>query len=106
MDDARYEGPDEWMAAVHRALARADAHPILAAKGIDRETVLAVARREVSEASDRGISILTHARLARLTGMPRSTVLRARLALTELGLEGLASAPAAHGQVHRVLLHR
>lgn len=106
MVGARFEGRDAWLAAVHRALAQPDAPPILAATGIDRGSVLTVARCEASEASDRGISILSHARVAQLTGLPRSAVLRARLALMELGLEDLASAPAAHGQIQRVLLHR
>jgi hypothetical protein len=106
MQDTRFDGPDEWIAAVDRALSRADAADLLADKAIERGTVLAVARVEASEASEDGISLLSHARLAQLTGLPRSAVLRVRLALIELGLEDLASTPGAGWSLRRELRHR
>lgn len=105
MDAARFEGRDEWMSAVQRALSCSDTDPILATAPIDRESVLTVARYEASAASEGGISTVSHARLAQLTGLPRSTVLKARLALIELGLMNLTAARAVNGQVHRVLHH-
>jgi len=102
----RFEGRDEWIAAVDRALRHPDAFPLLAAKALDRGTVLTVAHVEASQASDTGVSTLSHARLARLTGLPRWVVLRARLALIELGLEDLACAPGAYLQLRRELRHR
>lgn len=106
MRDARFEGREAWIAAVHGALARSDAHPILAAMAIDRDCVLTVARCEASGASDSGISTLSHSSLAESTGLPRSAVLRARLALVELGLEVLACAPSSRGDIDRMLHHR
>jgi DNA-binding transcriptional ArsR family regulator len=106
MEDFRFDGCDAWIAAVDRALSRPDARRLLAASALDGGTVLAVARAEVSAASGAGVSTLSHGQLAQLTGLSRSTVLRARLALIELGLEDLASAPGAQGQVHRELRHR
>ncbi|MEY9954160.1 hypothetical protein [Leifsonia sp. EB34] len=106
MDDPRFEGCDEWMVAVDRVLARSEAHPILAAKAIDRDCVLTIAGCEASAASENGTCTASHAQLAELTGLPRSTVLRARLALIELGLMAFAPAPSPHGQVQRVIHHR
>lgn len=106
MEDIRFEGRDEWIAAVDRALSHPDASPLLAAKALDRGVVLTVAQFEASHASVTGVSTLSHARLAQLAGLPRSVVLRARLALIELGLEDLASAPGAHLRIRRELRHR
>ena len=105
MVDAPFDGRDRWIAAVERALARPDARAILGPQGIDRALVLAVARVEASDASDSGESLSSHARLAELTGLPRSSVLRARLVLIELGLEVLAAAPGSAGSVQRRLCH-
>ncbi|CAM5392318.1 hypothetical protein GCM10023068_11070 [Leifsonia shinshuensis] len=105
VEDSRFCGRGEWIAAVERALSRHDAQQIFAAKAIDPETVLAVARCEVSMASTAGVSMVSHAQLEQLTGFPRYVVLRARLALIELGLEDLAAAPGAPGNVHRELRH-
>lgn len=106
MEGNRFAGRDEWIAAVDRALRHPDAIPLLAAKALDRETVLTVAHVEASQASDTGVSTLPHARLARLAELPRSVILRARLTLIELGLEDLAPAPGAHLQLRRELRHR
>ncbi|MFE4467745.1 hypothetical protein ACFRFH_02930 [Leifsonia sp. NPDC056824] len=106
MEDIRFEGRDEWIAAVDRALSHPDASPLLAAKALDRGVVLTVAQFEASHASGTGVSTLSHTRLAQLAGLPRSVVLRARLALIELGLEDLASAPGAHLHIRRELRHR
>jgi hypothetical protein len=99
----RFGGADEWFAAVERALSRTDAGPILAAMATDRGTVLATARTEAAEATAGGVSTLSHARIAELSGVPRSAVLRARLALIELGLADVVAAPGASGEVHRQL---
>lgn len=106
MEGNRFEGRDEWIAAVDRALRRPDASALLNAKALDRETVLTVARVEAAQASDTGVSTLSHDHLAQLVGLPRSVILRARLALIELCLEDLASTPGAHQRVRRELRHR
>ncbi|MFE4950217.1 hypothetical protein ACFQ9V_08905 [Leifsonia sp. NPDC056665] len=106
MQDTHFEGRHEWIAAVVGALSRPDTRAVLAAKALDREIVLTVARVEAAQASDTGVSTLSHARLAQLAGLPRSVILRARLALIELGLEDLASTSGAHQRVRRELRHR
>ena len=105
MGDRRFTDPDEWIAAVDRTLERPSARQILAVKGIEPATFLAVVRAEASGAGADGISILSHEQLAELTGASRSSVLRARLALIELGLEYLAADSRASGKVYRVLHH-
>jgi len=97
--------PGAWIAAVGHLLAGSAAQPVLAATGIDRVTLLAVARAEASGAGADGVTRLSHAQLAEAVGVPRAAVLRARLALIELGLEHLAAAPGAPGTVDRVLRH-
>ena len=103
MADSLFRSRDAWIAAVDRALMCADARQVLALKDIDPEVVLSVACAEASWATDGGVSTLSHARLAELTGHPRSAVLRARLALVELGLEDLAAVTGAPGTCHREL---
>ncbi len=105
MAGSRYLGRGAWITAVDRALTRADTRQVLALKDIDPEVVLAVACAEASRATDGGVSTLSHSQLAELTGHPRSAVLRARLALVELGLEDLAAVPGVPGNCHRELRH-
>ena len=105
MEGSRFSGCDEWLAAVDRALAHAGSQQILASIAIDREAVLAVARCEVSCASEAGVCALSHAAIALSTGLPRPVVLRARLALIELGLADLAVGPGIGGEVSRELRH-
>lgn len=103
MQDTRFGGPDEWLAAVERALARVDARRILIETASDREVVLAVALVEVSAATAAGVSTLSHLQLAQLSGLSRSAVLRARLALVEFGLEDVVAAPGPLGPIQRQL---
>ena len=49
--------------------------------------------------------MLSHEELAELIGVSRSTVLRARLVLIELGLQYLAADSGTSGKVYRVLHH-
>lgn len=103
MIEPRFTGPGAWAAAVDRVLARPGVRRDLVAKGIDPETLLAVAEVEASRADPDGISTLSHEGLAELTGVSRTSVRRLRLALVELGMETLAAAPGATGEVYRVL---
>ncbi|NEN05708.1 hypothetical protein G3T36_07465 [Diaminobutyricibacter tongyongensis] len=103
MTDSHFSDPGAWIAAVDRALERLSARHILAAKGIEPATFLAIVRAEASGAGANGITILSHEQLAQLTGVSRPSVLRARLALIELGLEYLAADSGASGKVHRIL---
>lgn len=96
---------DPWFAAVGDIVSRPAAQAILAATGIDPDTLLVVARAEATRAEGDGIIRLSHEQLAESTGVPRTSVLRARLALIELGLEQLEAAPGAPGTVNRVLRH-
>src|ERR1700712_1258008 len=106
MEESHFAGRSAWIAAVDRALTRSDAPQILTATAIDAEVLLAVARVEARCASDRGTSVISHARLGDLAGLPRSSVLRARRGLMDFGLDQLAPAPADPAGVHRILRHR
>lgn len=105
MTDAHFTACDAWIAAADRTVARPLAREILDAKGIDTATFLAVVRCEASRAGADGISTLSHDQLAELTGVSRSCVLRARLALIELGLEYLGVDSRGSGTVYRILHH-
>ncbi|MGH1526431.1 helix-turn-helix domain-containing protein [Leifsonia sp. L25] len=59
----------------------------------------------MSRSSAGGISSLSTDQLAEATGLPRSTVLRARLALVELGLEDVVPHPRATLATRRELHH-
>ncbi|MEV8214125.1 hypothetical protein [Leifsonia sp. NPDC077715] len=100
-----FAGRDAWLAAVERELAHPAALPILAAKGLDPDVVRTVARIEASHASPLGLCSLSAEQLAGATRLPRAAVLRARLALVELGLEDVVAGPATAGVVHRELHH-
>ncbi|MGH1549587.1 hypothetical protein ACRAWB_10630 [Leifsonia poae] len=100
-----FAGPDAWLAAVERELARPDALPVLIAKGIDPDAVRRVARIEASHASPLGRCCLSAEQVAGATGLPRASVLRARLALVELGLADAVTGPASAGGVQRELHH-
>lgn len=101
----RFAGREAWMAAVEAALRHPAARPILGAKGLDPEVVRSVATVEASHASDRGISCMSSEQLAGETGLSRPSVLRARLALVELGLLDVVVLPGAGGVVGRELHH-
>jgi hypothetical protein len=105
MRDRRFAGRDAWMAAVDLALGRSSALPVLAAKGLDPVTVRAVALAEASGAAAGGITCLNPDELARMAGIPRSAVLKARLVLVELGLADLVAHPCAPGVIQRQLHH-
>ncbi|NUU07867.1 hypothetical protein [Leifsonia sp. C5G2] len=105
MESSRFAGRDDWLAAVGRALTSGRAEHLLGTMAIDRDVVLAVARCEVSRATEAGVCTLSHAGIAQSTGLPRSVVLRARLALIELGLSDLAVGPGIAGELRRELRH-
>ncbi len=104
MRHRRFAGRDAWMAAVEQALAHPAALPILTAKALDVDAVRSVAGAEAARASDLGISCLSADQLADAAGLPRTSVLRARLALVELGLEDVVPGAGA-GNVRRELHH-
>lgn len=93
------------MAAVDLALGRPSALPVLAVKGLEPDAVRAVALAEASSAADSGITCLSPEELARAAGIPRSAVLKARVALIELGLADLIAHPCARGGTQRQLHH-
>ncbi|MFJ3490581.1 hypothetical protein [Leifsonia aquatica] len=101
--ESHFVDADSWVAAVDHVVGHPAARPILDETGMEPGTLLAVARVEAVRADAGGIALLSHEQLAECTGLPRATVLRARLALIELGLEHLATAPGAPGTVRRLL---
>lgn len=105
MTEPRFAGRDVWFGAVVRALERPAAGRVLATTAVDPGTVLAVARIEASSADDGGITMLSHQELAESAGVSRSTVLRVRLALVELGLQDAVAVSGVPGRVHRMLHH-
>lgn len=105
MRESRFTDPDAWIAAVERAVTCPSARQIIDAEGIDPAILLAVVRSEAARAGAEGTSVLSHEELAELSGVSRSSVLRVRLVLIELGLASLAADSGTLGKVNRVLHH-
>lgn len=106
MTEPHFTGCYEWLRALDLILAAPRAEAELRRRGLDIDTVLAVAHIEAQEADAHGHSAVPHQRLAELTGLPRNTIASARLMLVDAGLESLAANPSQADSVYRILQTR
>lgn len=106
MTEPPFTSCDDWLRALERILAAPRAEAKLRRRGLDIDTVLAVAGMEAREANARGHSMVPHERLAELTGLPRKAIATIRLMLIDAGLESLAAHPTQPDCVYRILQTR
>ena len=103
MTDPLFTTREAWTREVEQFVTEPNVEVALRRRNLDTNALLAVARIEVNEANRDGCTTLTHEDLAVRANLPRKTVVIARLALIECGLERLSANPDPTGAPHRML---